>query len=80
MGRTYQVPRNVKGESRILFFFSVRSFLTTAGGILVGILFAIIFGAIGLGFIGIIMIALCALVRICTWSFNNTRYKNHGKV
>lgn len=35
MGRSYYVPRNAKGESRILYIFSVKSFITTliCGGI-----------------------------------------------
>lgn len=62
MGRSYQVPRNVKGESRILFFFSVRSFLTTAGGIIVGVIFVMLFSAIGLGVFGFILLVFCALL------------------
>ena len=36
MGKSYFVPRKVKGESRILYIFSMKSFITTA-----------IFGSIG---------------------------------
>jgi len=37
MGRSYYVPRNAKGESRILYIFTTKSFVTTIG-----------FGAIGI--------------------------------
>lgn len=30
MGKSYFVPRNVKGESRILYIFTMKSFITTA--------------------------------------------------
>lgn len=35
MGRSYYVPRSAKGESRILYIFSIKSFVTTlvCGGI-----------------------------------------------
>jgi len=38
MGRSYYVPRNAKGESRILYIFTIKSFLTTLVGGLVGII------------------------------------------
>lgn len=62
MGRTYTVPRNVKGESRLLYIFSVRSFLTTAGGAAIGFLFSLIFNMLGLGFVGMITIAIFAIL------------------
>ena len=37
MGRTYTVPRSVKGESRILYIFTIKSLAMTLG-----------FGAIGI--------------------------------
>ena len=35
MGRSYYVPRSAKGESRILYIFTIKSFVTTliAGGV-----------------------------------------------
>lgn len=43
MGRSYYVPRSAKGESRILYIFSIKSFVTTliCGGIGALIVFAI---------------------------------------
>lgn len=36
MGRSYFVPRSVKGESRILYIFSIKSFIITAVFALIG--------------------------------------------
>ena len=53
MGKTYGVPRSAKGETRILFIFSIKSLLMTIGGGLIGLIFYFIFNTIGLGAIGI---------------------------
>lgn len=57
---TYNLPRNVKGEGRILFIFSTKSLITTtiAGGC--GLIFYFIFSLLGLKFIGIIITLLFA--------------------
>lgn len=36
MGKSYYVPRSAKGESRILYIFTIKSFLTTLAGMAVG--------------------------------------------
>ncbi len=36
MGKTYYVPRSVKGETRLLYIFSIKSFVTTVAIGLVG--------------------------------------------
>lgn len=38
MGRSYYVPRSAKGESRILYIFTIKSFLTTLAGGFIGVL------------------------------------------
>lgn len=53
MGRTYSVPRSVKGESRILFIFSIKSFMSTLVFGLIGVLIWLLLKSIGLGGIGI---------------------------
>lgn len=62
MGRTYTVPRSAKGESRILYIFSVKSLAATAIGAVIGIPFYFIFSLVGAKFIGIIAIAICAVL------------------
>jgi len=62
MGRTYTVPRNVKGESRLLYIFTMRSFLTTVIGTMIGFLISFIFSTIGLKLIGWIIMGVFAAV------------------
>ena len=45
---TYYVPRNYKGESRILYIFTTKSLITTGVGALIGSVFFIIMGIFGL--------------------------------
>jgi len=60
MGRTYTVPRNVKGESRLLYIFTMRSFITTAMGGIIGFMFSAIFSLIGLKMVGYIIMGVLA--------------------
>ena len=59
---TYNLPRNVKGEGRILFIFTGKSMIYTvvAGG--AGLLFYFIFSLIGLNSVGLIITACFALI------------------
>ena len=59
---TYNLPRSVKGEGRILFIFTGKSMIYTvvAGG--VGLLFYFIFSIFGLNTIGIVVTAFFALI------------------
>ena len=59
---TYNLPRNVKGENRILFIFSTKSLIYTvvAGG--VGLLFYFIFKLFNMTMVGIVIVALFALI------------------
>lgn len=59
---TYNLPRNVKGEGRILFIFTGKSMIYTvvAGG--AGLLFYFIFSLMGLTMIGLIITACFALI------------------
>lgn len=52
---TYNLPRNVKGEGRILFIFSAKSLISTAiaGGI--GLIFYLIFKLLNLTLVGIVI-------------------------
>lgn len=59
---TYNLPRNVKGEGRILFIFTGKSMIYTvvAGGI--GLLFYFIFSMINLKMVGIAITVIFALI------------------
>lgn len=59
---TYELPRNVKGEGRILFIFTAKSLIYTVIAAGIGLLFYFIFSAIGLTMVGIIIVAAFALL------------------
>lgn len=54
MGKSYYVPRSVKGESRILYIFTIKSFITTAVFALLGGLIWYLGGQVGMNlFVGL---------------------------
>ena len=55
---TYNLPRNVKGESRILMVFSVKGLIYTAIGAAIGLLFYFIFRIVNLNMVGVIFVIL----------------------
>lgn len=59
---TYQIPRNYRGESRILYIFTIKSLITTAAGAGIGSLFFLIFNVFGMATVGIIIMAFFALI------------------
>lgn len=64
MGGSYYVPRSVKGESRILYIFTIKSFAVTLAFGLVGVfIYLIIKSLVGMGLIpGLILIAIFAAI------------------
>lgn len=66
---TYNIPRNVKGEGRILFVFSTKALIYTGIGALAGGLFYIIFNLLNLTFVGIIFILLFGLIGFIIGTF-----------
>ena len=63
MGSYYIPSNNLKGESRILYIFTAKSLIFTAVGAFVGLIFYFIFGVIlGIGILGYISIAICAVI------------------
>lgn len=68
MGGTYFVPRSVKGESRILLIFSVKSFIATLITGLIGAGIWYLLGAAGIeiGFVpGLILVAIFGAIGFC---------------
>lgn len=59
---TYNIPRNVKGEGRILFIFTGKSMIYTVVGGGVGLLFYLIFSAMNLRMVGICIMLAFALI------------------
>lgn len=66
---TYQIPRNYKGETRLLVIFTVKSLITTLLGAAVGGFFFLIFSIIGLKKIGLIILAFFALLGYAVGAF-----------
>lgn len=59
---TYNLPRNVKGENRILFIFSTKSLIYTVIAAGIGLIFYFIFKLFNMTMVGIIIVALFALL------------------
>lgn len=59
---TYNIPRNVKGEGRILFIFSTKALIYTTVGVGIGLLFYFLLAAFNLHLVGVISVALWALI------------------
>lgn len=59
---TYNLPRSVKGEGRILFIFTGKSMLYTVIAGAFGIIFYLIFHAIGLTMVGIVITLIFAVI------------------
>lgn len=74
----YEIPRNTKGEGRILYIFSTKALIYTVTGILIGFVFKWLFNLIGsvatfaagiLNGIGIAFIIILALIGFILGSF-----------
>lgn len=59
---TYYIPRNYKGETRILYIFSIKSLITTLIGVVVGLLFYFPLKIFGFKTAGIVILAIWALI------------------
>lgn len=59
---TYYIPRNVKGETRILYIFTIKALITTIAGTMIGLLFLFIFSMVGLKVVGIVITVILALL------------------
>lgn len=59
---TYNLPRNVKGEGRILYVFSTKALLYTFAGVGIGLVFYLILSLFGLEFISYILMGVFGLL------------------
>ena len=59
---TYYIPRNVKGETRILYIFTIKALVTTVVGTLIGFIIYWFLSLIGLKTVGIVIMILFALI------------------
>jgi hypothetical protein len=66
---TYNIPRNVKGEGRILFIFSTKSLIYTVIGVGVSLPIYFIFAALSMHLIGIAITGIFALIGFAIGTF-----------
>ncbi len=66
---TYNLPRNVKGEGRILFVFSTKALIYSAVGAGIGLIFYLIFKILSMSVVGLIFVALFALIGFVIGTF-----------
>ena len=67
--RTYEIPRNYKGEGRILYIFSMKGLIYTAIGIVPGLLFYFIFNMLGAQIVGIIITGIFGVIGFSIGTF-----------
>lgn len=66
---TYNIPRNVKGEGRILFIFSTKALIYTGIGCGIGLIFYVIFSLLKIEFVGISIVAILGLIGFLIGTF-----------
>lgn len=66
---TYNLPRSVKGEGRILFIFTGKSMMYTVIGGAIGLIFYLIFSALNLTTVGLIITGCFALIGFAIGTF-----------
>lgn len=59
---SYNIPRNVKGEGRILYIFSYKALMYTGIGVLIGVVFNFILSLFGLNIVGYIIIGVLGFI------------------
>ena len=65
----HEIPRNYKGEGRILYIFSTKALIWMAALGAVGLIFYFIFSLIGLQIIGIIIAIIFVDIGFCIATF-----------
>ena len=69
MGRPYLIPRNYRGENKILFIFSMKSFLFTVGGAAIGLPLYLVLKIFKKSTIGLILILILGLIGFAIGTF-----------
>ncbi len=69
MGGPYNIPRNYKGESKILFVFSTKAFIYTGVGAGIGILCYYLLNTFKLGTVGLILLLIFAALGFAIGTF-----------
>ena len=66
---TYMIPRNTKGEGRILFIFSTKALIYTVVGGAIGMPFYYLFKWMSITVVGIVIVAFLALLGFAIGTF-----------
>lgn len=66
---SYYIPRNYKGEGRILYIFSIKALIYSAIGLGIGLVFYFILNLINLTMVGIVICVLFALIGFIVATF-----------
>ena len=72
----YQIPRNVKGEGRVLFIFSTKALITTGIGAGIGAMLWWVFKTVGLGTIGFGLMIILAAIGYGIRNFKSPKYNS----
>lgn len=76
----YNLTRNVKGEGRILFIFTKKSMIYTAIAGVIGVGLAFLLSTLGMTVVGIVLLAICALIGFSIGTFKVSDLKIfHGQ-
>lgn len=60
--QTYEIPRNYKGEGRILYIFSIKGLIYTCIGAGIGLIFYFIFKMLNFSMVGFIITLVFAVI------------------
>ena len=71
----YEIPRDYRGEGRILYIFSTKGLIYTAVGVAIGLIFYFIFKLMKLTIVGIVITVIFGLIGFCIGTFKMPDYK-----
>ena len=60
--QTYEIPRNYRGEGRILYIFSTKGLIFTCAGAGIGLIFYFVLRMFGFSMVGLIITVICAAI------------------
>lgn len=66
---TYEIPRNYRGEGRILYIFSTKGLIFTGAGVAIGFIFYLILNAMNLKTVGFIVMGILGLIGFAIATF-----------
>lgn len=73
---THLIPRDVRGEGRILYIFSYKALIYTGVGLILGFFIYKIFDIIKLGKLGLILLIVCAAIGFFIGTFKMPNSRN----